>query len=129
MRIRVAPPARSLAIPIVDQFTGWIAGVFSPLAMTRHSVRHAYDEDDTRAAAGVEATIGWAGGGRNRIGVECYWETVKCRFCGVKSELRFKFRHKQSVSDRVLRRVGGLAGLALQELELPRNGIGPEIKV
>jgi hypothetical protein len=97
--------------------------------MTRHSIRHAYDEEDTRAAAGVEATIGLPGGGRNRIGVECYWETAKCRFCGVNPKLRFKFRHTEGVSHRVLSRVGELTGLGFQELELPRNGIGPEIKV
>jgi hypothetical protein len=63
------------------------------------------------------------------MGVECYWETVKCLFRGMKSELRFKFRHMADVSHRVLRHVAGLFRLPLQHLELLRDGIGAEIEV
>jgi hypothetical protein len=50
-------------------------------------------------------TIGFACYAKNRMGVECNWSDVKCRFGGMKSEQRFKFRHMVDVSIRVLAHV------------------------
>ena len=69
--------------------------------------------------------------------MECYCGTLKCRFHGMKSEPRFKFRHMADVSIRALRHVSSLCAgqalargiLALQDLELPGHRVSPKVEV
>jgi hypothetical protein len=58
------------------------------------------DNGDTPVTRWGDATIGVAGGGKNRLGSECCWGGLKCRFGGTKSEQRFKSRHTADVSIR-----------------------------
>ena len=44
------------------------------------------DNDDTPLTRWGDATIGLAGGGKNRLGSERCWSGLKCRFGGMKSE-------------------------------------------
>src|SRR5919112_183218 len=104
MRIRVAPPTEGGTSvrryggkgPLrVTHFPPYRLAALPP----RHAV-HQYDAIDTPLTRWGDATIGVAGGGKNRLGSECCWGGLKCRFDGTKSEQRFKSRHTADVSIR-----------------------------